>query len=440
MTSLQRLFHHPQLKTRRSAFRLLWASSTVSSLGTAITAVALPLTAVITLHATAFEVGLLSAAGTVAWLLFGIVSGVWVDRLRRRPLLVACDLARAIALLSVPLAAAARDLTMGQLLMVAFTVGTGSVFFDVAFQSHVPTVVDDGDLLSANTWLQGGIETTRLAGPGLGGVLVQLLGAPVTLLADVASYLASALCLLSLGNTEERSEIPVQRSGQVKEAREGFSYLWSNPTLRSLALSAASLNVCESAILAVQVVFLVQTLHVRPGLVGVLIASDGAGAVLGAVAAGRIIGKLGNERTIALAVTVGPVVSLLIPATANGPRLLLFAMGSAGLAAFTVVFSVTARVYRQTAVPRNLLGRVTAVNRFISWGVLPLGALLGGALAQVIGTRAALWLIAGLLITMTPVPVLLRPVRHKPDAPGRTPAKSTGPADEANDYEPVEHG
>jgi MFS family permease len=404
------------LVRRPGDFPLLWTSSTVSQLGTAVTSVALPLAAVLRLHATTFQVGLLTAAGTVAWLLFGLVSGVWVDRLPYRPLLVTCDLVRAAALLCVPLAAAAGELTMGELVAVAFIVGVASVFFDVAVQAYMPAIVEKDRLLSANSRLTGGVEGARIGGPAVGGVLVQAFGAPAALVADVVSYVISALLLRGARRAAVAREAPGPSArGQLAQVREGLGFVWGNQVLRPLALTAASLNLCSSGILALQVPFLVHSIHLRPGIVGALIATDAIGAVLGAMVVTRLAAWLGSGKTVAVAVTAGPVLSLLVPLTARGPALVLFAAGTAGLATFTVVFSVMARVYRQTVAPARLLGRVTAVNRFISWGVMPVGALLAGALGQAIGNRGGLWVISGMLVIMTPLPLLLSPVRRTRD-------------------------
>jgi MFS family permease len=406
-------------------FALLWVSSTVSALGTAVTSVALPLVAVITLHVNTFQVGLLTAAGTVAWILFGLVSGVWADRLPSRPLLVTCDIVRAVVLLSVPIAAAAHLLTLSQLIAVAFIVGVGTVFFDVTVQSYIPQVVHGEELLAANSRLQGGAETARVGGPALGGVLVQLFGAPATLLTNVASFVVSAVCLLGTGRAADTEEPAPPQGGQLAQIKEGLVFVWSSPVLRPLALTAASFNFCESGIMAIQVVFLVRGLHVRPSLVGALVAGDGLGSVIGALTAGRVAGWLGSGGAVTVSVIAGPLLSFLIPLTVQGPGLLLFAVGTAGLAVFTVIFSIMARVYRQTVVPRGLLGRVTAVNRFISWGVLPIGALAAGALGSAIGNRGALWVISVVLMIATPLPVYFSPVWRSRDI-SPVPAASPG--------------
>lgn len=404
---------------------LLWSGFTVSAFGTAVTSVALPLVALVTLDATTFEVGVVAAAGVAAWLLFGLAAGVWVDRLPKRPVLIGCDALRAVALVSVPVGAALGVMTLAHLVVVAFLVGAGSVFYDIAMQTYVPVVVDAPLLIVANSRLQGSDSVAQVAGPSLGGGIVQVIGAPVTLLLDVASYVVSTVTLLAI----RRSEPPVEQDGaprMLAQIREGLAYLVRDPILRPLALSAATINMVSVALETLVIVFLVRTLEVPAGLVGVLLASGGLGGVAGAVAAGLLSTRLGGARALRLAVVAGPLLALLIPMAGPGPSLALFAAGMAGISAFTVVFSVIARTYRQLVTPPHLLGRVTATNRFISWGVLPFGALLAGFLGEALGNRPALWIICAAFL-ITPLPVFSSPLRRARELPAqRPPDRQTG--------------
>jgi MFS family permease len=403
-------------------FALLWTSTTVSTLGDATTTVALPLVALITLHASTLQIGIVSAASVGAWIVFGLTAGVWVDRLPKRPLLIVCDIARAAALLSVPIAAVTDVLTLAQLVVVAFVISVGSVFAGIGFQAYVPWVVAPERLLPANSQLQGSEQAASVGGPALGGALVQLVGAPATLLTDMASYLVSAVCLRGIGRGKAEPEPePAPPGGLLAQIREGLSFVWRHPVLRPLALTAASLNLWSTAFTTLSVVFLVRTLHVSPGLVGVLLAADGVGGVLGAVVVGRLVERLGNARTLIVAVLVGPALSLLIPLTTRGAGLLLFVVGTGGLAVFIIAFSVVARVYRQTVSPPQLLGRVTAVNKFISWGVLPIGALLAGALGSAIGNRPTMWVIAIGIVLTTPLAFAFSPLRSSRELEVRVP-------------------
>jgi len=419
-------------------FALLWGGTTVSACGTAVTTIALPLVAVVALRASTFEVGIVSSAGFAAWLLLGLSAGVLVDRLPRRPLLVACDLVRALVLMSVPVLWWLGALTLAQLVAVAFVVGVATVFFDVAFQTYLPSVVDPEQLLGGNSKLQGSESAAYVGGPALGGALTQAVGAATTLLADVASYIASACCLLAVRRkerpNEERSEL-----GMLAQIREGLGHVRHHAILGPLALAAASLNFFGAAVEAIAVVFLIRTVHLSPGLAGVLLAASGAGGVLGAAVVSRMSARLGEARALLVVSAVGPVLSLLIPMTTPGAGLLLYAVGAIGINGFTVVFSVLARSYRQLATAPRLLGRVTATIRFVSWGVLPIGALVGGALGTAFGNRGALWIIC-VASLVTPLPVLASPNRRLRDFPRAETAAGAVPrtrADRVHEMEGV---
>jgi MFS family permease len=396
-------------------FALLWGAQTTSALGTAVSTVALPLVAVTALAASTFQVGLVAAAGYAAWLAFGLPSGVHVDRLRRRPLLLSMDAVRGVALASIPAAWAAGVLSLAQLVVVALVVGSATVYFDVAFQSYLPSIVPPADLVAANSALQGSESAAQVAGPALGGVLVQALGAPAAVLADAASYLVSVLCTLRVRRVEPPPARP-PAAGLLPQVGVGLRFVRRHPVIGPLTVTAGIFNFAAAGIQALVVVFLVRTLAVAPGMVGVLLASLGLGGVAGAAAASWLGARVGSARALFLSVAVGPLSALLIPLSTSGPGLLFFATGAAGVSASMVVFSVLARSYRQSATPPELLGRVTATVRFLSWGVLPAGALVAGGLGEVAGNRAALWAVCATLL-LTPVPLVRSPLRHARDLP-----------------------
>lgn len=392
-------------------FNVTWTSIVVSDLGTAVTSVALPLTAVLTLHASTLQVSLLTAAGLVSWILFGLFAGVWVDRLQRRRLLIACDTVRAIVLLSVPLAAAYHMLTLTQLVVVAFVIGVGAVFFDIGFQTYLPQVIAEDQLMAGNSKLQGSSQAAQLAGPALGGAIVNLVGAPLTLLIDAGSYLVSAGCVAGIRAMDVRPAGAETHGRMLDDIRHGLRYVWRHPVIRPLMLAAASFNLWGAGIEAVAVVFLIRDVGLTSAAAGAVLVGNGIGGVLGAFVAPALSRMMGDGRAALLAAIAGPAAALLLPLSAHGARVTCFVAGSIGLSAFTVVFSVMARVYRQTAVPAELLGRVTSVVRFVSWGVLPLGALFGGVIGQVAGNRAALWWVCTLALALTPLSLLLSPLR-----------------------------
>lgn len=392
-------------------FARLWFGGTVSYFGTAVTAVALPLVALLTLHATTFEVGILSASGYISWLLFGLHVGVWVERHVRRPLLVACDLTRAAALVSVPVLAAFRMLTLVQLIVVALVVGIGTVFFDIASQTYLPSIVERDVLLSGNSKLQASVAAAQTTGPAVGGGIVQLVGAPAALLVNVASYLVSARCLLAITHREA----PPAQAGPrpvLRQIWDGLAFTVRDPVMRALLVVAASVNLLSAAFDTTLVIpFLVRTLHVPPGLVGVLLAVGGVGGVLGAGLGARFATKLGFGRALLVAAVAGPIFSPLVPAGLPGAGLVLVAAGLFAREASVATLSLLIRTYRQISAPSELLARVTATYRFLAWGVLPIGAFGGGLLGQWLGNRAALWTVCGALVA-TPLPIVVAWRRH----------------------------
>lgn len=366
-----------------------WTGMTISEVGDAISAVALPLTAVFVLHASALQVGFVTAAGYAAWALFGLPAGVLVARLPLRGTQIAMDLIRAAALTSIPLSAWAGVLSIGQVAAVAFTVSVADVVFDVGNSTFMPQIVAKEELTKRNSLTSASASATNMAGPSLAGVLVQLFGAATTVLFDVASYLASAFLLRSLPRPVR---LPAAAASSIGgQIREGWQYVTRHPVIRPCVADAAAANFVCGALLALTPVFLVHTLHTPAALIGMLIATEGAGSLAGAALTPRISARIGSARALLFASVVMPVTLCMLPASFHGPGLLLFAFGNAGFAASVVVLSILTRTHRHRVVPAELLPRVMATVRFISWGVVPLGALAAGAAATAFGPRTALW-------------------------------------------------
>jgi Transmembrane secretion effector len=366
-----------------------WTGTTVSGVGDAISAVALPLTAVLVLHASALQVGLVAAAGYAAWALFGLPAGVLVAWLPLRGTQIAMDLIRALALASIPLGAWAGVLSIGQLAAVAFTVSVANVIFDVGNSTFMPQIVAQEELTRRNSLTSASYSATSMAGPALAGVLVQAFGAATTVLFDVGSYLASALLLRTLPRP---TRLPAAAASSVSaQIRQGWHYVARHPVIRPCVADATATNFVCGALLALTPVFLVRTLHTPAGLVGVVMAAEGAGSLAGAALTPRIGTRLGSARALLFASAAMPLALCLLPASFRGLGLLLFAFGNAGFAATVVVLSILTRTHRHQVVPTDLLPRVMATVRFISWGVVPLGALAAGAAAATFGPRIALW-------------------------------------------------
>ena len=411
---------------RHRDFLLLWGGEGISGVGNAISLVVLPLIAVVSLHATGFEVGALSAAEWVPWLLVGLPAGVWVDRSRRRLLMIGCDVTRAALLASIPIAAAAGSLNLAHLYVVAFGVGLATVVFQVAYQAYVPTIVPALDLPEANAKLQGTEAVARVAGPGLGGLLVQLFRAPYAVIADAVSYAVSALALLSIRAREPR---PERTDHHLRtEIVEGARFVAHDPLLRVMTIAPAVTNFFFVGFEAIAVLFLVRAVHLAPASVGLLMGVTAIGSVVGAVLARGLGERYGTARALMFGIALSSPFALLIPLTTRGAGLAFFVVGQFVLFLGILVYNVTIAAFRQAYCPPHLLGRVVASMRFVLFGTMPLGALFGGVLADTAGLRGAAWLLlaGNLLGAVVLVASPLRRMRDLPHSPAGlpTPARS----------------
>lgn len=393
----------------RDVFWTWWAAGTASGAGSAVGAVALPLTALTVLDAGPFQMGLIAAASYVAWLVIGLPAGVFVHRLPLRGVQIGADLARAAAVGSVPLAWWWGWLSVAQLVVVALVVSFANVMFDVANATFLPQIVERERLQSRNSLVSATHAATSLGGPSVGGLIVQLLGPVVTVLVDAVSFLVSAALLRTL---------PV-RGGRVRGGagptwgliREGWWFVVRHPVMGPGMWTATAVNVVCGAQLAVYPLYLVRELHAPAALVGLLLAVEGVGTLAGAALTARITGRLGSARALIAAGVVAVAGAALIPAGTGWSAYAAFAAGNVVFAGGVVVLSVTTRTYRQLASPPELLPRVMATVRFVSWGAIPVGGLVAGALAGPLGGRATLWLFAAAVLA-APVALLVSPVRH----------------------------
>lgn len=395
------------------SFRRLWLGQTVSVLGSQVTALALPLAAVLVVHASTFQVGLLTTATYTAFLGIGLPVGVWVDRLRRRPVMIGADLLRAAVLVSVPVAAALGDLTLAQLYLVALIHGAGTVFFDVAYMSYLPGLVGRERLVEGNAKLQVSQSVAQVSGPTLGGFLVGLLTAPVAFLADAASFLVSVASVITIRQPEPAPKRPEARSLR-RETGEGLRFVFGHPVLRMIAGATATDNLFTSAFMAIAVVFLVRQVGLSAGLIGVLSSAAAAGGVVGAFSATWLARRMGSARIIWLALGSSAPFALLVPLTFPGPGLALYAGGAFAMSLGAIVYNVNQASFRQMLCPTRLLGRVNATMRFVVWGTLPVGGLLGGLLGGWLGNRGGLWVaVAG--IALSPLWLIVSPLRGMRD-------------------------
>jgi MFS family permease len=375
---------------RHRDFRLLWAGETISHFGTAVSAIALPLVAVTVLAVTPFQMGLLTAAETAAFLLVGLPAGAWLDRMRRRPVMLAADVARGLLLLSVPLAWWADLLTYWQLLVVALLVGLGTVFFDVAYQSYLPSLVGRELLIEGNSKLESTRSLSHVTGPAIGGGLVQLLGATTAVLVDAVSYFVSAAALARV-RTPEPEPAPAEHPLLRTQIAEGLRFVLRHPLLRPITGSTASFNFFNGIQAAVIVLFLARELGLSPGTIGLLFTAGGIGGLLGAVTSAWVARRVGQARIIWLSVLVTSPFGLLIPIAEADWRIALIFVADVAIGYGVVVYNVAQVSFRQAICPDRLLGRMNASIRFLVWGIMPLGGLAGGLLGEWLGVRGALW-------------------------------------------------
>lgn len=346
--------------------------------------------AVRTLHATTFEVGVLTAMSTAAFLLVGLPAGAWVDRWARRRVMVVSDVGRLVVLGSVPVAYAVDGLTLAQLYAVALVAGVLTVFFDVAYQSYLPSMVSGSQLVEANAKLAGSAQVAQVGGPSLAGALVQVVGGPLSVAVDAASYGVSVLSLAAMRPVEEDTE-PLPRRRLRAEVAEGLHFVFGHPILRAIAATTATSNLFSSMTTAVEVVFLVRAIRLQPGVIGLLFAAGGVGGVTGALCASALARRIGGVRAtlVGMAMCSG---AFLIPLTTRGAGAGLFAAGFFSLSFGSLVYNVNQVSFRQRLCPPRLLGRMNATMRFVVWGVMPIGALVGGALGTEAGLRPTLWI------------------------------------------------
>ncbi len=378
---------------RHRDFRSLWAAETISQFGSQIDDLALGLVAIIVLEASAFEVAVYGTLNFLPFILFTLPAGVWVDRLPRKPILVIGDLGRFAVLMTIPIAYVADVLTLWQLYAVAFLTGVFTVFFDVAYQSYLPSLVDREDIGEGNSKLEISRSTAQLAGPGLGGVLVELITAPYAVLVDAFSFLASGTFLLRIRKREERPTTATTAEAKPslwRELKEGLRFVLGNPNLRAQAGCTATSNLFFSVTFSIYLVFLVREVGLSPGVIGVLLSVGSVGSLIAAFTTTRISTRFGiGPTTIVVTFLNLPAMLLIALAPVSFPIPFIVA-GGVLLGFVIVVYNITQVSYRQAICPPRLQGRMNSVMRFLVWGTIPVGTLLGGALGSTIGLRETL--------------------------------------------------
>ena len=405
-------------------FRLLWTGETTSMLGSMVASTALPLVAVVTLGASTFDVALLTAVAWLPWLVIGLPAGAWVDRLPKRPVMLACNVVSMVVFGSVPLAAALGLLTMPYLLVAALLGGVAKVFFSLAYRAYLPALVGAGDLLEANAKLQGSESATQVAGPGLAGLLAQAFGPVSGVLADAVSFGVSVLCVRGIRVRE--TVVPAGRTPLRGQIAEGLRFVLGDRYLRTLMTFGAASNLALTGYQAIQIVFLSRTLGAAPGLVGLVLAVAAAGGVLGAALAGRLGARFGTARAFLLCEVFAAPMLLLGPLSGPGWGLALFVIAEFGVCAGVVASNVLTTTFRQRYCPPELFSRITSSASLVNYGTIPLAGVLGGVLGEAIGVRETLWVMSGVLIAALamlaplaklrdfPVTAAARPPRRQP--------------------------
>jgi MFS family permease len=397
---------------RNRDFTRLWIGQTVSEVGSQVSLIAIPFTAVVVLGVSPFQAGLLGTFQFLPFLLVGLPAGAIVDRMRRRAVLITADAGRTLVLGSIPVAASLGHLTLAHLYAAALVSGVLTVFFDVAYQSYLPALVGPSELVDGNGKLELSSSAAMLSGPSLGGALVSLIGAPKAIAADAASYVWSVAFLLLIRRREapvEQARVPGEDAPSMRsQIAEGLRYVVGHPLLRPIACCTSTWNLFGNMAFAIFVLFAVRDLGMSATTVGIVLSVGALGNLLGAAVVSRVTRRIGVGRTTLVGIFMSPTAFLMPLATSSTAVPLLVASGVAGSFG-GVLYNVSQVSLRQGITPTRLLGRLNASMRFIVWGTIPIGSFLGGVLGGTLGLRPTL-VIAAVGETLSGGWVLFSPV------------------------------
>ncbi len=404
---------------RNPSYVRLWLGETLAQAGEQIGTFAIPVLAVLVLDATAREVGLLSAAETLAFLVIGLPVGAWVDRMRKRRVMMTADVVRALTLASVPLLWWLGVLQIWHLYVVGALVGGATVFFDVTYQSYVPRIARPRQVTSANAGLETSAQVARVGGPAASGGLLAIIPPPLVVLATAIGYLCSFGFVASIRDAEPRHE-KTSHDSLAREIGEGLRFVFGDRLLRRIVVMTAASNLCEGLVTTLLSIFVLRRLGLSPAVYGIVGAVGAIGGILGAVTAPALSRRIGEGTVIVVAALVAAVAVFLIPATTLAPEfaVALLIVGEAFFMCAVVVYNIAQLSFRQRICPPPLLGRMNASIRFVVWGVIPIGGVVSGVLGGWIGVVPTMWVgcVLGLLVCAIVVFSPLTRMRRLPDA------------------------
>jgi MFS family permease len=415
---------------RQADYRNLWIAETISQFGTQVSLLGVPLVAIALLDATPFQVALLGTIEFLPFILFSLPAGAWVDRLRRRPILIVADIGRALSLGSIPVAWQLGVLSIEQLYIVGFVTGMLTVFFDVSYMSYLPSLLQPHEILEGNSKLEISRTVAQTAGPALGGGLIGMVGAPLAILGDSLSFLASAGFVSRIRRREPAPDAHRDAHGEARvtirrEVAQGLRYVFGNAYLRSIAASTATSNLFSNITFATYLVYVVRDLHLDVATIGIVLGIGNLGAVVGAFTATRLGRRFGIGPVIVGAMFLSGPAAILVPLASLAWAIPLLVAAQSLIGFSSVVYNVNQVSLRQSITPQRMQGRMNATMRFLVWGTIPVGATIGGVIATTAGVTQAIW-VGSVLGCTAVLPVLLGPVRNLRDMP-------TAPSEPASD-------
>ena len=405
------LWSHPD-------FIKLWTGQSISELGSQVSQLAIPWLAAVDLHASPLAFSLLGVLGFLPFILFALPAGVWVDRLRRRQILIVGDGARAVLLMLIPVLWFAGVLEIWHLLVLEFLIGIFTVFFDVAYQSYLPALIEREHLVDGNSKLQVTVGIAQVGGPSLAGGLIGAITAPYAILVDSMSFVISSVFMIGMRHRENlpRQDTNEPRPRMWPQVKEGLAWVVGHRNLRAIAGCTGTSNFCSSLMFAIVILYMVRVLHLSAFEAGAVFAVGSAGSIVGALFANRLGLKLGLGTAIVFTAVIFSFGGLAYPLAPKSFPLPALMAGQLLFGFSAIAYNILQVSYRQAITPERLQGRMNAAMRWIVWGTIPLGTLAGGAIAQATSLHTALW-VGALLGTPTFLWVLLSPLRSVREIP-----------------------